>query len=316
MKPQNLLTSIFLLPFVGIIGLLTGCGGGGTKDSPGISIPFTKWSDIDPPVTVTVDGLSMEADYEAPAPDYTVTQITDPVITTSSSASITYDPDGLITKISVTTPSGTVTWDDALADEHIGPTAWAGVIGAVDDAGSKVILLMDPVHPANGWDYQTFGAWETGRGTGAGAVGAISIGAPTAGSAIPTIGGAEFTGRTVGAYVNADGNDFLTLSSLTVNVSFADRQLELVSADTITIDPLTSVPAPQPGLDLSGTLSYSAGVNSFTGNLTTVGSDSVSSMTGTSRGRFYGPNAEELGGVFAVKGDGVESYGGSYGAAR
>jgi len=313
MKPQNLLTSIFLLPFVGIMGLLTGCsGGGGSSVNSGPS--FTRWSDIDPPETVTVGGLSLEADYVAPAPDYTVTQITDPVISTSSSASITYDADGLITRISVTTPSGTVTWDEAAGDSIDSTDPYA--VAAVSADESAVAIAINPL--PIGWDYQTFGAWETGRGAGAGTVGAISIGAPTAGSAIPTVGSATFLGATLGAYVNADGRDYLTASSLAVNADFVNRSLEFNSFNTRTIDPVTGDSALEPGLALSGTLSYAAGVNAFSGNLTAAGSASVSPMTGTSQGRFYGPNAEELGGVFAVKagGDSVESYGGAYGAAR
>jgi hypothetical protein len=41
------------------------------------------------------------------------------------------------------------------------------------------------------------------------------------------------------------------------------------------------------------TLTYAGTTNSFSGNLTTA-----SGLTGNSTGQFYGPNAEELGGVF------------------
>lgn len=310
MKPQNLLTSIFLLPFVGIMGLLTGCsgGGGGTVNS---GFSFVKWSDIDPPDTVTVDGLSLEVDYVAPAPDYTVTEITDPVISNDSSASITYGADGLITRISIKTPSGTVTWDEAAGDFFASMDLFVAALNA-DETGAA--LAIDPLK--NGWEYQTFGVWATEDGTEAGTFGAISVGAPTAGSAIPTTGGATFTGRTLGTYVDAEGGGYLTTSALAVTADFMNRSLEFKSFNTETLDSL-EYPVAEPGLDMTGTLTYSPGVNAFTGTLTAAGSASVSPMTGTSQGRFYGPNAEELGGVFAVKAaEGVEGYAGAYGAAR
>jgi hypothetical protein len=39
-------------------------------------------------------------------------------------------------------------------------------------------------------------------------------------------------------------------------------------------------------------------------------------MTGTAKGRFYGPSAQEIGGTFSVTGAGVQSYGGAFGGAR
>jgi len=60
-------------------------------------------------------------------------------------------------------------------------------------------------------------------------------------------------------------------------------------------------------------LSYTAGTNSFAGDVTNGGS-----LSGTSTGRFYGPSAEELGGVFILQaGSGIpETYGGAYGAKK
>ncbi len=48
----------------------------------------------------------------------------------------------------------------------------------------------------------------------------------------------------------------------------------------------------------------------FSGNVSATG------LTGSSSGQFYGPNAEELGGVFALEGTGVETYIGGYGAKQ
>jgi hypothetical protein len=64
---------------------------------------------------------------------------------------------------------------------------------------------------------------------------------------------------------------------------------------------------------LNGTLTYQPGANSFQGKLT----NAAGTMTGSSRGQFYGPAAQELGGVFSVKASsGTETFTGAYGAKR
>jgi hypothetical protein len=62
---------------------------------------------------------------------------------------------------------------------------------------------------------------------------------------------------------------------------------------------------------MTGTLTYSAGANQFTGNVATTGG-----LTGTATGRFYGPTAQEIGGTFGIAGAGVTPYGGALGGKR
>ena len=65
--------------------------------------------------------------------------------------------------------------------------------------------------------------------------------------------------------------------------------------------------------DLGGTLTYSPATNTFTGTLTNAGG----TMSGSSTGRYYGPAAQELGGVFTVKSANTsESLTGAYGGRR
>ena len=73
----------------------------------------------------------------------------------------------------------------------------------------------------------------------------------------------------------------------------------------------TSAYSPAPGLDLTGTLRYAAGTNTFGGDIT-----SANGMSGRADGRFYGPGAEEVGGVFETRGAGTEVYGGAFGGRR
>jgi hypothetical protein len=65
-------------------------------------------------------------------------------------------------------------------------------------------------------------------------------------------------------------------------------------------------------LGQEATYKYSGSAITDIGTLTTSGG-----LSGNSTGQFYGPNAEELGGVFFLKaGSGVESYRGAYGAKQ
>jgi hypothetical protein len=225
--------------------------------------------------------------------------------TAASSFTETLNSSGTITKVVITSPTGSVTFDTAAGAtiSHVNSTIVAENINA-----GTIAIAADPV----GWNYQSFGVWETGRVAGSGHVGVMSIGAPTAGTAIPTIGTATYTGKSVGFYIDANGVGSTTFSDLSVNADFAARTLGLSTTGTFkTSDYSTTSLAPN--LDLTGTLSYAAGTNSFAGNVTNGGT-----LSGTSSGRFYGPGAQELGGVFILQaGSGIpETYGGAYGAKK
>ncbi len=297
-------------PIVTLAAFIGGCGGGGGGgDSAGVtqSVSFVKWSSINPPATVSIKGISQDADYTASAPSFNATSVTDLGVDTTASAYITYRFDDTISRISITTQNGTVTWDENSGDliDDTDPLA----VVAASGSNQSMLFTVNPV--ALSWDYQTFGTWQTGIMTGSGQIGAVSLGAPTAGSAIPTSGTASFTGAAMGIYVDVAGAQYLAGGDLTVNADFVGRSLTFATTNSEKLNLLTSASSLAPNLDLSGTLNYAAGVNTFTGSLTAAGG-----MTGQTEGRFYGPNAEELGGVFSVSGAGTESYIGSYGAAQ
>lgn len=108
--------------------------------------------------------------------------------------------------------------------------------------------------------------------------------------------------------------DKITLprGDLEVVVNFGERSLDFATTNTqvkqIIDDPFVR----NPGLDLSGTLKYKEGSNSFTGDINAKNSG----LSGTADGRFYGPEAEELGGVFSTRSSGVEAYDGAFGAKK
>jgi hypothetical protein len=297
--------------------LLSACGGGSNDIVPTpppttpTGTPFTSWSAVTPGSTVVVPGMSQQVSWTGVPTTGPVTSIGTPtaVDTSASSFTETLNNSGAITKIVIASPTGNVTFDTAVGDTIGFLAIDPDVIVAVNGAGTNIALAADPA--AFGWNYQSFGVWETGMGTGSGSAGVMSAGAPTAGSAIPISGTATFTGALGGIYVDASGNDFVTEAALTVNADFGARTLGVSSAGTIKSPDLASTSTAS-NLNLTGTLTYAAGSNAFAGTVT-----NGSTLTGTSNGRFYGPAAEELGGVFVLKANsGVEAYGGAYGAKR
>jgi hypothetical protein len=140
----------------------------------------------------------------------------------------------------------------------------------------------------------------------------MSVGTPTAGTAIPGSGTANFTGKVVGSYVSAGGLGHTVLADLNVEADFGNQSL-LFNTTNTRISANGETYTGNGNLDLSGSLGYGIGNNSVSGTLTTTGG---TPLTGNSTGQFYGPAAEELGGVFFLQGSGVETYSGAYGAKR
>jgi hypothetical protein len=67
-------------------------------------------------------------------------------------------------------------------------------------------------------------------------------------------------------------------------------------------------------LNLTGPFTYGPGSNAFAGP---VSAGSVSGLNpGTASGRFYGPGAEEIGGVCSLHGSGVSRMVGGFGGKR
>ena len=162
-----------------------------------------------------------------------------------------------------------------------------------------------------GWSYQSFGIWNTHSGD-AGVLQSLNFGLSTHASAIPTNGAATFKGKLAGFYVSPTGTGSIAGANITVKADFENRSLQFGSSGT-TLTRNVSTVSSAPQLNLSGTLTYSPGSNSFTGTLVNAGG----TMNGVSYGRFYGPAAQELGGAFTVKSPtSVEAFTGAYGAKQ
>lgn len=197
-----------------------------------------------------------------------------------------------------------------LAGESLGRIA-DGIdvsISGVGDA-TQMGVIANPY--AQGWNYQSFGVWNT-HGPGTREIASFSFGAPTPASAVPSSGAASFAGRLGAIYVSPGGQASIATADVRVNADFSNRSLGFASSGTtLTQDLKSSIAAPQ--LNLGGTLTYSPATNTFSGTLTNAGG----TMSGSSTGRYYGPAAQELGGVLTVKSPNTaETLTGAYGAKR
>ena len=291
--------------FLIVASMLSACGGGGGGGGTVPVTGFTTWRTDVAGKSILLNGDGKQVSYSYDLTSQSITSISDP-LDGAASALFTFDNASVLTGLLLTSASTTV------------GSFGAGDIGilAADPDSDFVIaenfssraIVSNPRSLA--WDYQSFGVWETGLDAVSGNYGAMSLGAPTAGTAIPGSGTANFSGKVVGSYVNDLGKGHTVLANLNVGVNWGTQSLNLstsgtrMSPDGVTFSPNTS-------LDMSNqTLGYTAGTNGFSGTLTTGG------LSGNSSGKFYGPNAEELGGVFFLQGSGLETYSGAYGAKR
>ncbi|MHB9879013.1 transferrin-binding protein-like solute binding protein [Pacificimonas sp. ICDLI1SI03] len=250
-----------------------------------------------------ISGIAQEFSYEANATR--VTAVSAPSNVNNATYTTRFDGDRVTTDIDLDT-AGTdlrfsVSGSDEVAD------LGAGLFAAVNEAETDILIAVDPYQ--TGWDYQSFGVWESGIGTGSGTAGAVSIGNSTAANAVPTTGEATFSGLLGGVYLSPEGLDVLVGADVQVEVDFASRSAELASFGTMDVISGASYNE----LNLGGELTWASGANSLTGRLASQNG----LLTGEATAKFYGPGAQEIGGVFAltpVSGTGVESFGGGFGA--
>lgn len=300
-------TKLKLMIFSAFVLTLTGCGGGGGGSSSLTQITFSDWNSITKPSQVNLEGISTDVRYTAGSK---ISTLTNNGVDSTATASVNYRPNNTISKVSFTTQNGTVTFNEDGTDT-IGDTG--SVIYGYNQSGSDFFLAADPLDSSVDWNYQTFGMWETGRGTGSGTAGGISVGAATIGAGIPTSGSATYTGYFGGATSDYDGDDFLTQGTVSVNADFANRSLAYSTSASKYISPVTNTPSwtNDSQFNMSGKLTYSSGTNSFSGSVT-----DGKSMSGTATGKFYGPSAEELGGVYYLTGTGLKMHAGAFGAKQ
>ena len=289
---------------------LSACGGGGGGSSASSSSPLVTFSQVGANSQVTVaNGISNEVDYTYNVGTSKITTLSNyNAGQAGANVVASYDASKNIGTVKLNTAGGTsISWNTAT--DSIGTLLINSNVEYITSAnGQNYSLIANPYDL--GWDYQTFGTWVTGGGTGSGKAGNYSIGLPTSGSSIPTSGTATYTGYTGGRYSASGGEDYYTSSNLTANANYATRSITLSSTGTkVTRDLLNQFNFNN--INFTGTMTYSAASNDITGTILTT-----SGLNGTVKGQFYGPLANEIGGSFTATGAGIELYSGAFGAKK
>lgn len=320
-KNLNLLTiSIAALTLTACAG---GGGGGGSSSSGGVTVtPFTSWSAIQPNTTVIAYGDASQVSY-VDGPSGLTGSISAATQTSGGASMVLSYGSSLINSATINSGLGQIiTFDKSAGDLieplPVGPFAGDALV-ALKANGSAVGLFAEPC-PANScvWNYQSYGVWINGidpnTGLGNGTAGAISVGSATPVTGIPATGTATFVGTAGGLYVAPSGAASFTLADMSAAVNFGTRAVGFSTTTTNTTSDFTSFTA-RNDLNMTGTLTYAAGTNAFSGTVTAAGAGS--GLSGNAIGKFYGPTATEIGGTYAIKaGSGLESSIGGFGGKR
>jgi hypothetical protein len=307
-----LTTAAIALSTSALIGCGGGGGGGGT--SPTLSA-FTSWSNVEQGTRVLLNGDSQEASYTASGTNESIT--VDSVTNIQGHASgaeliAGSDSSGNPNFLKLTTAAGTILEFSQQngASFEFGPNG----IGLVSNAsGTEYIIYTNPY--VVGFEYQTFGNWTTGGGTGSGKVGEFSVGAATPVSNMPISGTASYVGLTTGRYVNQNSQSFFSVSSLEMNADFGAGSLNVLTSGTEIINEVNGQTFSADNLNMEGVLTIQPNSNQFSGSVTTR-TLATEGLDGTASGRFFGPSANEVGGTFQLQNDSGEFHSGAFGAVQ
>ena len=172
---------------------------------------------------------------------------------------------------------------------------------------------------ASGYQYTQYGDWSQcsancSANGGTNSVNGVYVwGNATAPSNIPIAGTYIYKGNIEGDYLSAVGTKSAvsgtqgTTGNMVAAVNFATRSIAFSTSNSQLNTGLL-----MPNLNMSGTLTYAPGQNLFAGTVSTA-TGTLTTMTGTASGRFYGPNAQEIGGIYSLSGGGAGHYGAFFG---
>ncbi len=222
-------------------------------------------------------------------------------------------------KLGLSTDSGGNTGGVTLSDPTVSLTNIAlpysgssGTVAYFEKRTSSNWTLASIENPqSHGWQYQTFGEWATVDLAGNGSLipssfkgQSFSTGDVTPVGAMPKTGKATYLGVAAG-YLVTGGN--LTSAratradvSATANFSTGSMSFSTINTKAAGIN--------RSDLNFGGNLTITD--NGFSGSVSRAGT-----LSGTAKGKFYGPHAEEIGGAYNLKGSAGQLIG-AFGAKQ
>jgi len=157
--------------------------------------------------------------------------------------------------------------------------------------------------------HHLFGAWQDpiaiSSSVRLGLFGGSAFGVVTEVAVVPQAGSASYRGGSIGIVVDADGGTEAISADVTLDADFGSQALAFASANARAL----ASGEPRPALATSGALVIAGDGFSGTGT-------AANGWGGPIAGRFFGPAAEEAGGVLDLTGAGVERYLAAFGSRR
>lgn len=274
------------------VSSVAGCGGG----DGGGTTAFTSFSAIPDNGVTQIEGQAVTASYTAnlTTGDVQVGSVAGP----NASTAIVTTRNGEAVRVEISAPGSNFVYDDSRGDIAI---ADLGVIGLETADGRSQAVILD--NEALGFEYQTFGTWVTGYGTGSGTVGAGSYGARTNSGDLPIGQSASYQGIAVGVARRSDGQPYVTASEVNVSTNFSTAGISSTGTQAVNLNTGAMVSASE--LDFAG--SGPVNGSGFRANVSGTGT------SGRADGIFYGPNASEVGGTYQLTGPGGVVHAGAFG---
>jgi hypothetical protein len=256
--------------------------------------------------TTTINGKSVSAGY-------TRTAVSTPTRASNGATyKITTNNLGQVTGIAVKSASGSQASFNYTSSVY---SLGGGQVYAYRSSnGLQNALAVNPDY--FGWSYQSFGVWNNASSNGSGTVSAGTFGTViTSGASIPKTGSATYFGVAGGMAAVGSNNAFYVTADMMATTNFATRSIMFSTYNSAASSSPGGYYSYVSGLDLNGTLTYASNTNSFSGTVSNLGGGGIPATSGRASGQFYGPSAQEIGGVFALK-TGNAGYIGGFGGKR
>ena len=286
---------------------LIACGGGdssttsttsSTPSAPTVA-SFTSWTATTPNVPIAMTGgFSSSVDLSG-----NISQSD-----SSGSGTFTRDASNNFTLINTTASTGNSALFSTALEDTLTSTFDGATTTSLNKAQTTISIFANPSNYA--FNYQAYGAWGP-YNIASGTSFALSDGSASPASAIPSVGGISFTGGSVGYYVDVNKVAYVANANMTAIFSYDKQTMTFITSSTGIQGAPAGNAIPNANLDMTGTLTYVAGTNYFTGTVITT-----NGMTGKINGEFYGPGINEFGGTYAVYVAGVGTMVGSFGSKR
>jgi len=284
-----------------LITYLSGCNGGGGGGAV-VTFPSATFtgplSSLTEPVTFDASAATIESCTSVGCPP-----ISSAIFLRSPAVhQITIDP--IANSVDITSgPGGTIdlSFGPVKFINGTGPRALALESGSGSITERLTLLLPGPA-PASTLDWASYGVWSITNVISPGNQlfdgGALSFGVLTPLNDMPTSGTANYnTGFMDGLYVNAARETFNLTGDATLTANFQSLKITGL-LDNIQAVRILASPPPATSFGnivLDGSISG----NNFVGSANSTGI--AVPLSGSVQGSFYGPAAQEAGGVFQIK---------------